>query len=403
LALQFGRATGGRSALRDAFGTVVDGRWKRREPDPQAYLDEDEPHARGALLVASMFDAFLAIYRSRTRDLLRIATGGTGVLPQGDLHPDLTERLAQEATKTARHLLLMCIRAIDYCPPVDVTYGDYMRALITADHDLVPEDVRNYRVAIIEAFRAWGIYPQDVRTLSVESLRWEPPPPTRAAQAFAEALRPAFVFDHMSGLWAEIANGRSQRYEHDLTCHRFSRMEVAEKLSTFRRMFHDEVKKRATALVTSKALKLSDRPFGLNLGYGHADDYKFEVHQVRAVRRQAPDGRTTQDLLIQITQRRPAYLDETRQADENRRYMQESHQAVGPGKPDFWYRGGVTLILDLDSFEVRYAISKDVVSTSRLDRQRDFILRSSGLSLRELYFGAADTGQRLAALHSGND
>ena len=107
-----------------------------------------------------MFDAFLAIYRNRTRDLLRIATGGTGVLPLGDLHPDLVERLAQEAAKTARHLLLMCIRAIDYCPPVDVTYGDYMRAMITADFDLVPEDDRNYRVAIIEAFRAWGIYPR---------------------------------------------------------------------------------------------------------------------------------------------------------------------------------------------------------------------------------------------------
>ena len=71
--------------------------------------------------------------------------------------------------------------------------------------------------------------------------------------------------------------------------------------------------------------------------------------------------------------------------------------------PDFWYRGGVTLILDLESFEVRYAIYKDVVNTARLDRQREYIVRSSGLSLRELYFGAADTGQRLAALHSSDD
>ena len=59
------------------------GKWERRKPDPQAYIDEDEPHARGAILVAAMFDAFLAIYRSRTRDLLRIATGGSGVLPLG--------------------------------------------------------------------------------------------------------------------------------------------------------------------------------------------------------------------------------------------------------------------------------------------------------------------------------
>jgi hypothetical protein len=106
LAIQFGRATGDRSALRDAFGTVVNGEWKRRQPEPQAYVDEDEPHARGALLVAAMFDAFLAIYRNRTRDLLRIATGGTGILPLGDIHPDLVERLAQEAPRLAASLLM---------------------------------------------------------------------------------------------------------------------------------------------------------------------------------------------------------------------------------------------------------------------------------------------------------
>ena len=161
LAVQFGRATGKRQALRDALGgkNLATDKWERKPPQPQAYLDEQEPHARGALLVGSIFDAFLAIYRHRTRDLLRIATGGTGVLPVGDLHPDLVDRLAAEAAKAAKHLLLMCIRAIDYCPPVDITYGDYMRALITADYDLVPEDDRNYRVAIIEAFRGWGIYP----------------------------------------------------------------------------------------------------------------------------------------------------------------------------------------------------------------------------------------------------
>src|SRR5262249_59871685 len=108
---------------------------------------------------------------------------------------------AQEPSKPARPLLLMCIRAIDYCPPVDVTYGDYMRALITADVDLVPEDDRNYRVAIIEAFRAWGIYPEDVRTLSVESLRLKPPPPDKSFQEFAALLRPAFLFDENSSVW----------------------------------------------------------------------------------------------------------------------------------------------------------------------------------------------------------
>ncbi len=58
---------------------------------------------------------------------------------------------------------------------MDLTFGDYLRALITADTDIVPNDDLGYRVAFIEAFQRRGIYPQDVRNLSVESLVWKPP------------------------------------------------------------------------------------------------------------------------------------------------------------------------------------------------------------------------------------
>ena len=50
----------------------------------------------------------------------------------------------------------MCIRALDYCPAVDITFGEYLRALITADIDLVPEDPLGYRVAFMEAFQKQG-------------------------------------------------------------------------------------------------------------------------------------------------------------------------------------------------------------------------------------------------------
>src|SRR5205823_2802251 len=139
LAQQFGEATGRGGALRDALGGVdrKTGKWAPRPPDPAAYHRTAEPHARGSLLVAAVFDAFLAIYRGRVSDLFRIATGGTGVLPAGHLHPDLVARLAREAAKAAGHVLAMCIRALDYCPPVDVTFGEYLRAVITADTELV--------------------------------------------------------------------------------------------------------------------------------------------------------------------------------------------------------------------------------------------------------------------------
>ena len=51
------------------------------------------------------------------------------------------------------HVLNICIRALDYCPPVDLVFGEYLRALITADADLVPDDKHGYRTAFIEAFR----------------------------------------------------------------------------------------------------------------------------------------------------------------------------------------------------------------------------------------------------------
>ncbi len=69
----------------------------------------------------------------------------------------------------------MCIRALDYCPPIDITFGDYLRAVITGDSDLVPDDPMGYRTAFLQAFRARGIYPDDLRTVSIESLRWEAP------------------------------------------------------------------------------------------------------------------------------------------------------------------------------------------------------------------------------------
>ena len=69
-------------------------------------------------------------------------------------------------------MLDMCIRALDYCPAVDITFGEYLRALITADIDCVSEGPRGYRVAFMEAFRKRGMLPRDVRTVSEETLAW---------------------------------------------------------------------------------------------------------------------------------------------------------------------------------------------------------------------------------------
>jgi hypothetical protein len=162
LARQFGYATGEGRSLRSA----LDG------PEPVQLADAVEAHDRGAVLVAAVFDGFLATYGARTRDLILIATDGRGELPPGDLSPYLVRRLAMEAAAIAQDHLDMCIRALDYLPPVDVTFGDYLRALVTADFEVNPDDAGGQRAALIEGFRRRGITPQGVISLAEESLRW---------------------------------------------------------------------------------------------------------------------------------------------------------------------------------------------------------------------------------------
>jgi hypothetical protein len=99
MAQQFGMAAGRKGALRDFLGQLNEntGKWEPHEPNVHDIENTREPHARGAILVAAVFGAFLKVYRGRTADLYRIATEGTGVLRPGEIHPDLANRLADEA------------------------------------------------------------------------------------------------------------------------------------------------------------------------------------------------------------------------------------------------------------------------------------------------------------------
>ena len=169
LAKQFGHGTGKSSSLRSAL--EADG------PKADEYLLVTEPHQRGSLLVAAVFDAFFHGFQNRTRDIIKLSTQGSGVLPSGDLDSDLVTVLASEASAMAQQVLSMCIRAFEYLPPIDVTFGDYLRALVTSDRDLYPEDKYGTRDALIESFRVRGIFPDGVISLAEESLVWPAPKP----------------------------------------------------------------------------------------------------------------------------------------------------------------------------------------------------------------------------------
>jgi hypothetical protein len=163
LAQQFGEGSGLGRALRSALG---------EPPDPALITRTFEPHRRGSILVAAIFDGFFAAYQTKIADLLRIATAGSGVLPEGALHPDLVRRVSAEARTTAQRILTMCIRSFQYLPPVDVTFSDFLRSICTADRDLYPLDEDGLRAALVEGFRKRGIYPSMVASLADEALSW---------------------------------------------------------------------------------------------------------------------------------------------------------------------------------------------------------------------------------------
>jgi len=168
LARQFGQVTGHGAGLRSAID---------KEPDPDAIQKVTEPHERGSILVAAMFDAFFTTYIRRSADLFRVFRAGGGVQNPIDLPTSLANLLAERASLTADMFFQICARALDYCPPVDVTFGDFLRAVITADIDLYPVDEHNVRDAIMQAFRRRGILPADAGFFSQEALKWPDPPP----------------------------------------------------------------------------------------------------------------------------------------------------------------------------------------------------------------------------------
>ena len=111
--------------------------------------DWEEPHARGEIFSAAMLNAFLDLWVARI--------GQLGTFGRGQLSLDA---VVDEGSKLAEHLLTVAIRALDYCPAVDLSYSAYLSSLLTADAEVAPDDTRfGYRATIGKAFARYGIVP----------------------------------------------------------------------------------------------------------------------------------------------------------------------------------------------------------------------------------------------------
>lgn len=353
LATQFGQALQDeRGALRSAIGhTNQKGQWVKLDPKPSDYKTVTEPHDRGAILVATIFDAFQRIYHYRTQDLIRIATGGSGILPDGNISPDLVKRLASEACEIAEHLLHICIRALDYCPPLDISFGNYLRALITADLDVAPEDENGYRVALIEAFRARGIFPDRVNTMSVESLCWSKPnftpAETRAFMHISKFLK-GKIGDLVETVNREDLYVKSQKIQAA-----FNSYLREQKMPNF-----DPKDWEALML----KLGMTSKPVTMKYGEKKytADAPPIEVHKIRPAFRVGREGRQVQQVIILLSQtirfKVPKKIKKKKTVYE-----------------DIIFRGGCTIILSFGNLnEVEYVITKNIRSQRRFDYQLEF-------------------------------
>lgn len=351
LAQQFGEASQLGEALRNYTGERVRN---------LRYEETMESHERGSIMVLAVYDAFLAIAARRIDELIRIATNGSGELPAGHLHPDLVRRLAEETRHAAETTLRMAIRALDYCPSIDITFGEYLRALITADREINPEEGRAERIAFIESFRNRGIVPNGVRTVSAESLTWNAP----------ENDRPAWLERMLDGL--DFAFDRTLQRSEIFERNEANRYKVWKALN--------EEMLRDPTLCDQLGLEMNLPRFSHRgtKKYDAVGATTFDVFGVTPALRVRDDRTIRRELIVIVLQRKPLPLDGE---DVRNGFV--------------WFRGGATMVIDPDRCEpkIRYIIVKNMDSRGRQRRQLNGDnLRFMPPGLRSLYFAAPRGG-----------
>ncbi len=118
-------------------------------PVSPAHEKTDEfqvPHRRGELLVAAIMNAFVDAWSERLKTLSTVSDGNLDL-----------QRVAEEGRDAADYLLTMCIRALDYTPPIHLEFGDFLSAIITADLEVRPDEARyHFRDNLRRSFRGFG-------------------------------------------------------------------------------------------------------------------------------------------------------------------------------------------------------------------------------------------------------
>jgi hypothetical protein len=286
----------------------------RGRKGPKAYRPGMEEHELGSLLVSAVFEAFTTVFRRKIERLLRIAGLAPGDLGRAELGDELGRALAETASLLAEQFLNVCIRAVDYCPPVDMGMGEYLRALITADAEVVPDDKWGYREALMRSFRRRLLFPDHVFFMTEDAVKWSGPGRTVEIPDLAfEKLR----FDGEPGRAAGVAELERQ----------------ARALGRF-----------VTAPENASLFHL----FGPGGPKPEGVEYVSppRIESIRCARRVSPDGPILFDLIAEVLQ----------------------GGTVRRGNTLFDFSGGATIVIDPFG-RVRYVIYKKLDSVERQDQQ----------------------------------
>ena len=117
----------------------------------ETHLDDaefDEPHRRGEVFVAAVMNAFLELW---SKEIQRIGAARNDKVDKG--------KVIEEGARIAEILLTSSIRALDYTPPVDLTFSDYVSAFLTADQEIRSEDTLGLRDVVRRSFESYGMKP----------------------------------------------------------------------------------------------------------------------------------------------------------------------------------------------------------------------------------------------------
>ena len=328
LAREFGYArskTGKANALRsgvDLDGVAAFDSDTLPQPDgspaataPLVYDPKLEPHTLGSVLVSAVFEAFATVVKRKTERYYRIAGLDPQNLAGAALNDALLKAVAQEASDIAGQFLAICIRAIDYCPPTDMELGEYLRAIITADSDLERSDKWGFREALMRSFRRREIFPQHVRFMTEDAVRWQPLDGTLQIPDLAFRR---LKFDGDPGQPADV-------------------QELMRQAHALGKFVTDPRHADAFHLI----------PPGAPLPAGVTQASPPSVQSVRVARRAAPDGRVVFDLVAEVTQ----------------------SCTVSRSGTLFDMNGGCTLVIDPQG-AIRYVIYKRFDSDTRPDRQQ---------------------------------